>query len=130
MKSSEYENNDFSGQGQQYQPGDLSLKGYYAIAALSVTIGIVAVGLLNLATPLDIISDRMAFVSQFSGPLFLLFIPPLIYLLLVYILSLLVVRIILGPISRYLNIVASGGSLPEDLEDRAGRRLLNVPLYG
>ena len=89
-----FENKNQSGPRQQYQSEELSLKGYYAITALSVTIGIVAVGLLNLATPLEIISDRMAFVSQFSGPLFLLFIPPLIYLLLVYILSLLVVRII------------------------------------
>jgi sigma-B regulation protein RsbU (phosphoserine phosphatase) len=124
---SKYKNNNQSGQRQQFQPEDLSLKGYYAIAALSVTIGIVTVGLLNLATPLEIISDRMAFVSQFSGPLFLLFIPPLIYLLLVYILSLLVVRIILGPISRYQNIVTLGGSISEDLEEKAGRRLLNVP---
>ncbi|NNL76230.1 MAG: SpoIIE family protein phosphatase [Desulfobacterales bacterium] len=109
-------------------PRNLSLKGYYAIAALSLTIGIIIVGILNLATPLQIINDRVAFVSRFSGLFFvLLFIPPLLYLLLVYILSLIVLSIILRPISRYLNIVTSGGSLPEGLEEKAGRRLLNVP---
>ncbi|MBT8372325.1 MAG: SpoIIE family protein phosphatase [Deltaproteobacteria bacterium] len=109
-------------------PRNLSLKGYYAIAALSLTIGIIIVGILNLATPLQIINDRVAFVSRFSGLFFvLLFIPPLLYLLLVYIFSFIVLSIILRPISRYLNIVTSGGSLPEGLEEKAGRRLLNVP---
>jgi sigma-B regulation protein RsbU (phosphoserine phosphatase) len=124
----EYENKNKSGQRQQYQLEDLSLKGYYAIAAISVTIGIVIVGILNLATPLQIITERLALVSRFSGPIFLLLlVPPLIYLLLVYISSLMVLSIILRPISRYLNIIASGGSLPEGLEEKAGRRLLNVP---
>ena len=110
------------------KPEDLSLKGYYAIAALSLSIGIIIVGILNLATPLQIITERVAFVSGFSGLFFLLlFIPPLIYLLLVYILSFLVLSIILRPISRYLNIITSGGNLPEGLEEKAGRRLLNVP---
>jgi sigma-B regulation protein RsbU (phosphoserine phosphatase) len=124
----EYENKNKSGQRQQYQLEDLSLKGYYAIAAISVTIGIVIVGILNLATPLQIITERLALVSRFSGPIFLLLlVPPLIYLLLVYISSLMVLSIILRPISRCLNIIASGGSLPEGLEEKAGRRLLNVP---
>jgi sigma-B regulation protein RsbU (phosphoserine phosphatase) len=124
----EYENKNKSGQRQQYQLEDLSLKGYYAIAAISVTIGIVIVGILNLATPLQIITERLALVSRFSGPIFLLLlVPPLIYLLLVYISSLMVLSIILRPISRYLNIIASGGSLPEGLEEKAARRLLNVP---
>jgi len=80
----ESENINQSRQKKQYQHEDLSLKGYYAIAALSVTIGIIIVGILNLATPLQIINDRVAFVSRFSGLFFLLlFIPPLLYLLLV-----------------------------------------------
>ena len=123
----EFENENQSSPKKQYQPEDLSLKGYYGIAALSVTTGIVIVGILNLATPLEIIADRLALVSRFSGPLFLLFIPPFIYLLLAYILSLLVVRIILRPISRYLNVITSGERLPEGLEEKAGQRLLNVP---
>jgi hypothetical protein len=95
----EYENKNKSGQRQQYQLEDLSLKGYYAIAAISVTIGIVIVGILNLATPLQIITERLALVSRFSGPIFLLLlVPPLIYLLLVYISSLLVLSIILRPV--------------------------------
>jgi len=124
----ESENINQSRQKEQYRQEDLSLKGYYAIAALSLTIGIIIVGILNLATPLQIITDRLAFVSRFSGLFFLLlFIPPLIYLLLVYTLSFLVLSIILRPISRYLKIVTSGDSLPKGLEEKAGRRLLNVP---
>ena len=65
---------------KQYQPEDLSLKGYYGIAALSVTTGIVIVGILNLATPLEIIADRLALVSRFSGPFLLLLIPPFIFI--------------------------------------------------
>ncbi len=125
---SEFENKNPAGLAHRYQIEEFSLRGYYVIAALSVTIGIVIVGILNLATPLHIITDRMAFVSRFSGPfLLLLLIPPLLYLLLVYISSLLVLRIILRPISRYLNIITSGRSLPEGLEEKARRRLLNVP---
>ena len=45
----EFENINQSRQKKQYQPEDLSLKGYYAIAALSLTIGIIIVGILNLA---------------------------------------------------------------------------------
>jgi sigma-B regulation protein RsbU (phosphoserine phosphatase) len=128
MVKKEFENKDLSKKKKQSQPEDLSLKGYYTIAALSVTIGIVIVGILNLATPLQIISEQLALVSRFSGPfVILLLIPPLVYLLLIYISSLYVLSIILRPISRYLNIVTSGGSLPEGLEKKAGRRLLNVP---
>ena len=70
--NTEYENKNQSRQKKRYPPEDLSLKGYYVIAALSVTIGIVVVGILNLATPLQIITDRLEFVSRFSGPFLLL----------------------------------------------------------
>ena len=124
----EYENINQPEQRQSYQPEDLSLKGYYGIAAISVSVGIVIVGILNLATPLQIITDRVAFVSHFTGLfLLLLFIPPLLYLLLVYVFTFIVLRIILRPIARYLNVITSGGSLPEGLAEKAGRRLLNVP---
>jgi sigma-B regulation protein RsbU (phosphoserine phosphatase) len=126
--NTEYKNKNQSMQKTQFQPEDLSLKGYYAIAALSVTLGIVIVGILNLATPLQIITDRLALLSRFTGPIFLLLlVPPLIYLLLVYISSLIVLRVILRPISRYLNIITSGRSLPEGQEEKAGQRLLNLP---
>ncbi len=124
----EYENINQSGQRKQYQPEDLSLKGYYSIGALSVIIGLVIVGILNLATPLQIITDRLAYVSRLTGPFFFLqFIPPLLFLLLVYVSFRIVLSIILRPISRYLNIITTGRSLPEGLEEKAGRRLLNIP---
>jgi len=124
----EYENKNQSRQRKQYQPEDLSLKGYYVIGALSVTIGIVIVGILNLATPLQIITDRLAYLSRSTGPFFLLqFVPLLLFLLLVYVCFRIVLSIILRPISRYLNIIKSGHNLPEGLEEKAGRRLLNIP---
>jgi sigma-B regulation protein RsbU (phosphoserine phosphatase) len=123
-----FENINASGQKTQSHPEDLSLKGYYGIAALSVTIGIFIASILNFATPLQIITDRLALVSRFTGPVFLLlFIPPLFYLLLVYASSLIMLSIILRPVSRYLNLITTGGSLPEGLEEKAGRRLLNLP---
>jgi hypothetical protein len=116
----EYENINQSGQSKQYQPEDLSLKGYYSIGALSVIIGIVIVAILNLATPLQIITDRMAHLSRFSGPFFLLqFVPALLFLLLVYVSFRIVLSIILRPIARYLKIITTGGSLPEDAEANA-----------
>jgi sigma-B regulation protein RsbU (phosphoserine phosphatase) len=126
--NSEYKNINQSKQRKQYQPKDLSLKGYYAIGAISVFIGIVIVGILNLATPLQIITDRMAYLSRFTGHFLLLqFVPPLLFLLLVYVSFWGVLSILLRPISRYLNIIATGRSLPEGLEEKAGRRLLNIP---
>jgi len=72
----ENDNINQSGQSKRYQPADLSLKGYYSIGALSVIVAIV-----NLATPLQIITDRLAYVSRFTGPFFLLqFVPPLLFL--------------------------------------------------
>ena len=124
----EYENKNQSRQGKQYQPEDLSLKGYYTIGVVSVFIGFVIVGILNLATPLQIITDRLADLSRLTGPFFLLYIvPPFLFLLMVYVSYRIVLSIILRPISRYLNIIKSGHSLPEGLEEKAGRRLLNIP---
>ena len=124
----ETEHNNHPRQRHLSQFEDLSLKGYYGIAALSLTIGIVIVSILNAVTPLQIITDRLALVSQSAGPVFLLLIiPPLLYLLLVYGCSVIMLNIILRPISRYLKAVSSGSRLPGGLEEKAGRRLLNLP---
>ena len=124
----EFENKYQSGQKQQYQPEDLSLKWYYGITALSLTIGILIVSILNFVTPLQILTDRLALVSRSAGPVFLLLlIPPLFYFLLVYFSSVIMLNIILRPVSRCLKLVSSGGRLPDDLEEKAGRRLLNLP---
>lgn len=50
--NSEFENKGQPGQKEQYRAEDLSLKGYYTIAVISVIIGFVIVGILNLVTPL------------------------------------------------------------------------------
>ncbi|MCP4630258.1 MAG: SpoIIE family protein phosphatase [bacterium] len=122
------ENINQSGQRKQYQPEDLSLKGYYTIGVVSVIIGFVIVGILNLATPLQIITDRLAYLSRLTGPFLLLnIVPPLLFILMVYVSVRIMLRIILRPIAIYLNIITTGGSLPEGLEEKAGRRLLNIP---
>ena len=62
----EYEKKNQPEQIEQYQPEDLSLKGYYAIGFLSLIIGFVIVSILNLATP-HFLSDRLAYLSQRTG---------------------------------------------------------------
>jgi serine phosphatase RsbU (regulator of sigma subunit) len=121
-------NKNQSGQRKQYPPEDLSLRGYYTIGVVSVIIGFVIVGILNLATPLQIITDRLAYLSRFSG-LFLLLhlVPPFLFLLMVYVSIRIMLSIILRPVAGYLNITSTGGSLPEGLKEKAGRRLLNIP---
>ena len=128
LMTPETEHNHQSGQRQQYRPGDLSLRGYYGIAALALTIGIIIVSILNFVTPLQILTDRLDLLSQSAGPVFLLLlIPPLFYFLLVYTSSVIMLSVILRPISRYLKLVSSGSPLPDGLQEKAGRRLLNVP---
>jgi hypothetical protein len=127
----EYENQNKSGQRKQYQPEGLSLKGYYAIAVLSVIIGIAIVGVLNLATPLQIITNRLEYVSGLSGPSYLLAsVGPLLFLLLVCVFFLIVLRVILRPISRYLKLFKSGHSLPEGPEENAGASALLDVIIG
>ena len=95
----EYENKNRPGQNVRYQPEDLSLKGYYTISFISITIGFVIVGILNLATPLQIITDRLAHLSRQTGPFFLLnIIPPVLFLLMIYV----SIRKILFPDENYL----------------------------
>ncbi len=117
----------------QYQVKDLSLKGYYAIGGFSVIIGIVIVGILNMATPLQFFTERLAYLSRATGEssgiklFLLLLISPLPGLILIAVSFQIVLGIILRPISRYLKIIRSGGSLPDGLEEVARRRLLNIP---
>ena len=126
--NAESENKSRPGQKEQYRPEDLSLKGYYSIGILSVIIGFVIVGILNLATPLQIITDRMAYLSQLTTPFLLLnIIPPFLFLLMVYFLYRIVISFILRPIAKYLKIYVTGGSLPRGLTEKARRRLLNIP---
>ncbi len=124
----EYENGNRSGQRNQYQSEDLSLKGYNVIGALSIIIGVLIVGLLNLMTPLEIVTERLAYLSRFSGLAYYLhFVPPFIFLLLVYVFFHNVLNFILRPVSGYLKIIASGNDPPKSLKEKAGRRLLNIP---
>ncbi len=116
----------------QSKAEDLSLRGYYSIGTLSVIIGIGVVSLLNLATP-HFLSDRLAYFSQQIGIstglkfYLLLFVTPIPGLLLIYACFRIMLRIILGPISKYLNLLKANQVVPDDLIIKAGRRLLNIP---
>ena len=120
-------------QRQKLQPEDLSLKGYYVIGLVSLAIGMVIVGILNMATPLQFIADRLAHLSRvtgYSGGLkfyLLLIVVPLPGVVAICASFQIVLSIILKPISKYLKIIKKGGSPPESLQERARRRLLNIP---
>lgn len=128
----EDEKKNQSEQIEQYQAEDLSLKGYYAIGALSVIIGIVIVSILNLATP-HFFSDRLAYLSRRTGLAtgigfyLILIAAPLPGLLLIYVSFRIMLSIILRPISSYLNLITTDRSLPGGLKEKAERRLLNIP---
>ncbi|CAB1080967.1 Serine phosphatase RsbU, regulator of sigma subunit [Olavius algarvensis Delta 1 endosymbiont] len=126
--NSEFENKGQPGQKEQYRAEDLSLKGYYTIAVISVIIGFVIVGILNLVTPLQIISERLAYLSRLSTPFRLLnIIPPILFLLMVYFAYRMLISFMLRPIAKYLKLHATGGSLSKGLAKNARRRLLNIP---
>lgn len=115
-------------QVKQYQSNDLSLKGYYAIGALSILIGLFIVGILNIMTPLQIVAGRMEYLARFSGVvLYLHFVPPLVFLLLAYGFFHFVLSVILRPVYGYLKICGTSNTFPKDLHEKAGRRLLNIP---
>jgi sigma-B regulation protein RsbU (phosphoserine phosphatase) len=114
-------------------PENLSLRGYYVIGLVSVAIGMLIVGILNLVTPLQFIADRLAHLSRITGYsggwefYLLLILFPLPGVVVIGVSFQIVLSIILRPISKYLKMVTAGGSLPAGLEERAGRRLLNIP---
>lgn len=118
---------------QNFQPEDLSLKGYYVIGLVSVAIGMLIVGILNMATPLRFVADRLAHLSRITGysdglKFYLtLIVVPLPGVVVICVSFQIVLSIILKPISKYLKIIRKGGSLPEGLQERARRRLLNIP---
>ena len=120
-------------QRQKPQPEELSLKGYYVIGLVSVAIGMAIVGILNMATPLQFIADRLAHLSRvtgYSGGLkfyLLLIVVPLPGVVVICVSFQMVLSIILRPISKYLKVIKKGESLPEGLQESARRRLLNIP---
>ena len=134
MNREDEKKNQFE-QIEQYQPEDLSLKGYYAIGFLSLIIGFVIVSILNLATP-HFLSDRLAYLSQRTGLstgigfYLIMIVAPLPGLLLIYFSFRIMLSIILWPLARYLNLITTGRSLPAGLKEKAERRLLNIPFRG
>jgi sigma-B regulation protein RsbU (phosphoserine phosphatase) len=114
--------------------GNLSLKGYYKIGGLSVFIGFIVVFILNLATPLQFINDRVEYYTQLTDfSIEVRFYLPVVLsllmgLLFVYFSFRFVLSLILRPINCYLCMIKAGHPLTEGLEEKARRRLLNIPL--
>jgi len=109
-----------------------STKGFYGIVSAATGIGIIVVMVLNVATPLDFVikhfyesfqSDRVTFGLQLIARLL-----GLLNLILIICIPLMVaVRLVLKPISSYINKIRKGGKPTDDVKKSACRRLLNLP---
>ena len=111
----------------------VSLGRYYGIVAISTTISICVVIILNLSTPLDLfpgklvkmaLSDTLSSGSAAYG----IFIKRLLVVFfLSYSLILLSLRVLLRPIDKYIQEIKSGQQSIANLLERAQQRLLNLP---
>jgi phosphoserine phosphatase RsbU/P len=112
---------------------NVSLGRYYGIVAISTTIGICVVAILNLSTPLDLFPGKLfkmalSHGSSSGATVFGIFIKRLlIVFFLSYSLILLSLRVLLRPISSYIREIKFGQPPIADLLERAQQRLLNLP---
>ncbi len=109
-----------------------STGGIYLIGLAATTIGIGAVMILNMSTPMDYVLDQLAdkgeakfshhwgvVVRRLGGLLFLSFLScPFLFSLM---------SLLLRPISTCLKLMRSGNEPPLDLVENAKRRCINLP---
>lgn len=106
----------------QKQPTKTSLVGLYIRNYTANLAGNFIIVLLNTFTPLEVLRDWQAFLRQ-GGWIWLLFLIPAVFLLVGF-LQYLVQR----PISTLLNQIHNGEEIDTSLQERARRRLLNLPM--
>ena len=106
----------------QKKPAKTSLVGLYIRNYAANLTGNFIIVLLNIFTPLEVFRDWQAFLRQ-GGWIWLLFLAPAV-ILLVGFLQYLVQR----PISTLLNQIHNGEEIDTSLQERARRRLLNLPV--
>jgi len=113
-------------------PAGISLRGFSTISATATALGVFAVFLLNISTPIAFIRDRFASLIQETGlnlvlaALGRLMILPGI-MVLASGLSALAMYLILRPVSRCLDVLKAGHQPPAEWTGAAGRRLINLP---
>jgi sigma-B regulation protein RsbU (phosphoserine phosphatase) len=110
----------------------ISLGRYYGIVAVSTTISICVVIILNLSTPLDLFPGKLVKIAlsdtgSSGTAIYAFFIKRfLAVFFLPYSLIFLSLRMLLGPIRDYIRDIKSGQQPGADLLQRARQRLLNL----
>ena len=107
-----------------------SLRRIYLIALASTAVGMAAIIILNLATPLEHIPDRLAVPDQTGGTgrvrLSALLVNYAFLLVLGGLPLLLIIRSFLRPLSLYFSQRKTGRP-DRDIRTKAGQRLINLP---
>ncbi len=98
------------------------LKGLYLRNLGSSVIGFLAVAAFNLFTPREFFELRKTFLIEGGGAIVLIFFHPSIFSIAGF-----VQYQIQRPISEMFNLLQSGQVVGEDLQEKARRRLLNLP---
>lgn len=110
------------------------LMGYYIIGMAAVTIGVIVVAILNIATPLAtiraaVLQDAMGTAFNLNLPLWAIIATRFATLLVLsYTPMVVVIRLILGPVHGLIRTLQGGQDPPADQWEQARRRLLNFPL--
>ena len=101
---------------------EISFAGFYIRNLGANLFGFVTIVLLNLFTPLDFFEFQKIFLFEEGGwKEFFLFYPVVVAL--VFLLQFQIQR----PISTLANLVNEGGDIPDGLNEKARKRLLNLP---
>jgi len=107
----------------------ISMRGFYGIVAVSTVIGLFTVVILNMATPLSLVYERMGSLGQGEGLQFWfeVGIRMVFFILITCAILFVSMHRMLWPISRCLSLIRAGQDPPGDVAEKALRRLLNLP---
>ncbi|MBL7173565.1 MAG: adenylate/guanylate cyclase domain-containing protein [Desulfobacteraceae bacterium] len=113
-------------------PAGISLRGLYVINVTAMGIGITVVFVLNFATPTDFVLNQFADLAQKTGldyglEVFKRLVGLFVIIAAIGSPTLLVMRQLLRPISRCLDLVRAGENPPSGMAEKARRRLVNLP---
>lgn len=109
------------------------LLGFYFVGVVAITIGMLVVIILNLATPLTMtrlamIQETMRQAGSLNLPVWVIFVIRFVLILfLSYLPIIYALSFILRPVHQVIMSIQAGRMPDKDLWDQAGRRLLNIP---
>ena len=121
-------------ESEKIMASDVNLTGLYVISVLAMVFGVLAVFLLNVATPTAFIFDRFAelkavpeaglvpFVARRLGMFFLI-------ILLIAFPSMFIMNVLLRPVSCCLKRMRNGIEVENRMLDKARRRIINLPFF-